>query len=439
MYKFKYFYLRALSLWFVMVGIAVNPAGGQQILDRIVAIVDDDVILESEVVQDAYFKAMQLRIDPIKQAAEFQNLKASSLENMINQKVLLIQADKDTINADPRTVENYLEQQMQNAIQQVGGEDKLEAQLGSTISKIRRTYREQIEKNLRIQMVQNQKMSNIKVSRREVENYFKTMKDSIGTLKETIDISHILIQTQAGEQSHKEAREKLQSLQQRIANGEDFGQLAKQYSEDTGSAARDGDLGMMSRGDFVREFEQAAYNLQPGEVSDIVETQFGYHIIRLIERRGDKIHAQHILITPKPSQADEKAAADKIKNIYSALLNGANFDSLVEKYSMDQSSKDRKGHLGTFEIEQLRETAKEFVYVLKNLKPGEYGEPVKTQYGFHVLRLNSREEPRELSLDKDWQRIEKMALEYRLANEFSRWLNELKENIYIEIKESSDT
>ena len=414
----------------------LSPAVSQQILDRIVAVVDDDAILESEIVQDAYLKAMQLRIDPLKQPEDFQKLKESSLESLINQKVLLIQADKDTIKAEQRNVDSYLEQQMQSVLQQVGGEDDLEEQMGSSITKIRRTYREQIEKNLRIQMVQNAKMANIKVSRREVEEFFKMNKDSIGTIQESVDISHILIQPKAGEEAHKVALEKMKSLRERIVKGEDFAQLAKDNSEDPGSAARGGDLGFMSRGDFVREFEETAFNLQPGELSDVVETQFGFHIIRLAERRGEKIHAQHILIIPKPSKVDEVAAADKIKAVYNELKNGADFTALVDKYSMDQSTKSRQGHLGVFEIDQLRETAKEFVYALKDVKVGEISEPVHTQYGFHILRLNSREDSRELSLDKDWARVEKMAHDFKMQREFKRWLDELKENVYIEIKES---
>ncbi len=414
----------------------LRPAIGQQVLDRVVAVVDDDPILESEVVQDAYLKAMQLRIDPMQQPEEFQKLKESSLESMINQKVLLIQADKDTIKAEQRNVDRYLEQQMQSVLQQVGGEDRLEEQMGSSITKIRRTYREQIEKNLRIQMVQNAKMANIKVSRREVEAFFKAKKDSIGRLQESVDISHILIQPKAGEEARKVALAKIESIRERIIKGEDFNQLAKDNSEDPGSAARGGDLGFMSRGDFVHEFEETAFNLQPGELSDVVETQFGFHIIRLVERRGEKIHAQHILIIPKPSHADEVAAAEKIKAIYNEIKNGADFLALVDKYSMDQSTKNRQGHLGVFEIDQLRETAKEFVYALKDVPVGGYSEPVHTQYGFHVLKLNAREEPRELTLEKDWARIEKMALDYKMQKEFKKWLNELKENVYIEIKES---
>jgi peptidyl-prolyl cis-trans isomerase SurA len=164
----------------VLILLSTWLAYGQNLLDKIVAIVDDDIILYSEVTQSAYLMAMQLGIDPQKAPDRFQKLEQQTLENLINQKLLLIQAEKDTIEANEREVDNYLEQQMASVIQQLGGEDKVEEYFGTTMSRIRRNYREDIEKNLRIQTVQQQKFANVKVTRREVEEFFKTHRDSIG-------------------------------------------------------------------------------------------------------------------------------------------------------------------------------------------------------------------------------------------------------------------
>ncbi len=410
------------------------PLLAQQILDQVLAIVDDDIVLESEVIQAAYLLAMQLRVDPMKSPKEFERLKKETLENLINQKILLVQAEKDTIKADEEQVERYLQQQMQNIVQQLGGEDKVEEYFGAPIAKIRRNYREEIEKNLRIREVQNKKFQNLKIGRKEVEKFFLAYKDSIGNLKETVDISHILITPKPGEKAKKEAYNRISELRKRIINGEDFAQIAKTYSEDPGSAAKGGDLGLMTRGDFVRDFEEVAFALKINEISDIVQTQFGYHIIQLLERRGDKIRARHILITIKPQMEDEKAAADSIKKIYTLLQNGANFEELVEKYSEDVSSKDEKGYLGHFEIDQLRERAKEFVFAIKGVQPGQYTEPVKTSYGFHILRVEAREEARPLDLKKDYDRISRMALDHKMQQQFKKWIEELRQNIYVEIK-----
>ncbi|OGC04559.1 hypothetical protein A2V82_09310 [candidate division KSB1 bacterium RBG_16_48_16] len=425
-----FFFLGAFTI-----GIFHLSAQSQTVLDRIAAIVDDDIILESEVSQGAYQLAMQLGIDVTKNPKELQRLAAMTLENLITVKVLLIQAEKDTIEANEKQVDASLEQQMQYIAQQLGGEDKAEAYFGMPLSKIRRSFRSQIEENLRVSAVQGQKLADVSVTRREVSQFFATMKDSIGSVKEGVDISHILIRTKPGEEAKRATFEKIKNIRDRIVAGEDFAALAKEVSEDPGSAARGGELGFMARGDFVREFEEAAFNLKPEEMSDIVQSEFGYHIIQLLERRGEKINARHILISIKPTREDELAAAEKIKQIHTELLGGKSFAEMVKQYSDDESTKDADGRLGYFEINQLRETAKEFVFALEGIEAGQISEPVKTQYGFHILKVNSREKAREYSLDRDWDRIESMAVEYKKQKEFKKWLSELKKNIYIEIKQ----
>ncbi|HQG44096.1 MAG TPA: peptidylprolyl isomerase [bacterium] len=415
-----------------------SPSQAQQVLDRILAVVDDDIILESEVAQGAYLTAMQYHIDPAKSPREFARLKSETLNNLINQKILLVQADKDTVKADEQQVERYLQQQMANVIQQLGGEDKVEEYFGAPLAKVRRNYREEIERNLRIRTVQSAKMQGIKISRREVEQYYKANKDSIGPIKETIDLSHILIKAAPGEAARKAAFDKAEALRARILAGEDFATLARENSEDPGSASRGGDLGFMSRGEFVREFEEAAFKLAPGEISPVITSQFGYHIIQMIERRGEKIDTRHILIVPKPSREDEIAAADTIKAIAKKLKEGANFTELVQRYSQDESSKADKGHLGIFEIDQLRERAKEFVFAVTGLKEGDYSDPVRTQYGFHILRVDHREAARELDFTKDYDRVHQLALDHKMQQTFNAWIAQLKEDIHVEIKDQFD-
>lgn len=410
-------------------------AWSQQVLDRIVAIVDDGVILESEIVQGAYLMAMQMQIDVSKNPKEFEALKRSTLNNLVTQKLLLIQAEKDTIKAEDRQVDAYLQQQMQGIIQQLGSEQKVEEYFGSSLTKIRRNYREEIEKNLRANQVRKLKLDVIKIGRREAEDFFKAHRDSIGRIQETVDISHILVTPKAGVAAKKAAREKIGELLQRVQKGDDFAELAKEFSQDPGSGTAGGDLGFMARGELERPFEEAAFALPPGQVSDIVETRYGFHIIKLEERRGEKIRVRHILIAPKATREDEVAAADTIKSVNKRLKEGVPFEDLVRLYSEDASTSQLKGHLGTFEIDQLKERAKEFVYAIKDVKENGYSEPVRTQYGFHILRVNRREPARELSMDKDLERIQRMALEFKKQKTFESWIVDIKENVFVEIKD----
>ena len=412
----------------------ISSLFAQQTLDRIVAIVDDEIILESEVTQMAYMMSMQSGIQPQQNPEQFQQFRQQALESFVNKELLLIKAEEDTIEANEREVEQYLDQQMASVIQQAGGEDKVEASLGIPLSRLRRSYRDEIRKDLRANMVKRTMLADVSVTRREIKQFFKTMPDSAKQLQEAVDISHILIEPRTGEKARMEALEKAEDLRQQILDGANFAELAREHSDDTQSARRGGDLGFMSRDDFVRSYAEAAYNLKPGEVSKVVKSEFGYHIIKLEAKRGEKIHTRHILISVEPTRSDLVAAADTIKMIHKKLINGADFDSMVIEYSGDKSTIADKGHLGVFEIQQLEQMASEFVFALEDVEEGSYSDPVRTQYGFHILKLHSRDKSRELDLERDRDKIEQLALQHKEQQILQEWINEKKKEVYVEYK-----
>ena len=407
----------------------------QQILDQAVAIVNDDVILESEVTQGAYVLAMRLGIDPTKDPEKLSALRKEVMDNLIVQKVLLTRADEETVKVEDRQVESVLDEQMKTMVQQLGSEEKVEEYFGTPIKKLRRDYRDEIKNNLKVKNLRDQKVMGIKISRREAEEFFQTMKDSLPEYKESVDISHILLEIKPGEKAKNEALARITEILNRIKTGEDFADLAKRYSEDPGSAPKGGELGFLQRGDFMREFEEAAFALEPGQISDVVQTSLGYHIIQLIERRGEKINVRHILIRLTATEQDAQTALEEITQIHNKIVNGkADFSEMAKKYSNDQSTREEGGHLGWFEVEQLRETSKEFTQVLDTVKVGEVSEPFRTRFGYHILKLNERREGRKLSLSEDWDKIEAMALDLKRQKEFEKWVDRLKKDQYIEIK-----
>ncbi len=428
--------MKVFSILGLMI-VLVFSAQSQELLDRVVAIVDDEIILDSEVTQMAWMMSAQMGVDPARNQDQFMEMRKVAAQNLVTKELLVIQADKDTVEANEQQVDMYLEQQMQNAIQQAGGENRLEEALGMTMSQIRRMYRDDIQKELRASAVQEQKLMNVQVSRREVEKFYKEKKDSLGSMNETVDISHILVEATPGEKARLEAMEKAIQVRKQLVEGADFAELAKQVSEDPGSAARGGDLGFMARDEFVREYAEAAYNLEPDEISDIVESQFGFHIIELLDKRGEKIHTRHILIAVNPTEEDEIEAANTIKEIHKKLKQGADFNEMVLEYSDDASTREDRGHLGTYEVEQLRNMAKEFLFALEDVQEGEITDPVKTKFGFHVLRLNSRQSAREYDFEKDYERIEQMALNYKKQQVLIEWINDMKDDVYIEYKDES--
>jgi len=410
----------------------VSISAGQQLLDGIVAIIGKEIVLKSEIDQYVQSYAIQNKLNLRQNPELLQKLQKQIMEKMVEQKILLAQAEEDTVKVDDREVDKRVEQNINYMIQQVGSEEKLEESFQSPIKKIKRDLRKETIERMKIEILRRTKFQNIKISRREIEQFYKNYQDSLPQVKETVDISHILKQVKAGTTSRQNALEKIRFIQNQLNNGADFAELAKKYSQDLGTASRGGDLGFTSRGDFVKEFEVTAYSLEPGEISDIVETQFGFHIIKLAERRGEKIRTSHILVQLAPSAEDENLIVMELNNIRTQILGGASFDSMAYIYSDDENSKNDNGHLGIWEVEKLAIPA--FRQVVKFLKPGEISEPFKTDFGYHIVKLNKHQQPRALSLEKDWENIEQIALNFKIEREYKKWIDSIKMNVPIDYR-----
>ena len=264
-----------------------------------------------------------------------------------------------------------------------------------------------------------------------MEEFYKTYKDSLPPLQGTVKISHILKIVAPSEEAQQAALQKIKNIKEQLTAGASFEELAKKYSEDPGSAQRGGDLGFVGRGDFVPEYEQAAFELKDGEISDIVQSSFGYHIIKMVERRGEKIHTKHILIQTVPTKEDEIRTVNELKEIRKKLMNGADWDKMALEYSDDENVVKDHGHLGVFEIDKLVIPA--FRQVVDTLKVGEISEPFKTEFGYHIVRLDDRQDKRKLDLEHDWDRIEMYAKNYKIEKEYRKWIAELKEQVPIQI------
>ena len=426
---------RILIFLFVLTTIIMSSSiFGQQVLDKVLAIIEDEIILQSELTQFSVNYALQMNINPKLNPEKFEALQNEVLQNMITQKILLAKAIEDTIEVNEREVDRVLNEQINRMVEQLGSVEKVEEYMGTTISKIKRDFRKEVEDNLKVEQLKQMKLAKIQISRREVEEFYHSKRDSLPDFKETVDISHILLQIKPGKDAEEETRKKMEQILSRIKAGEDFGELATRYSEDPGSKNRRGELGFFKRGEFVPEFEQAAFALKPGEISDIVRSEHGFHIIQMIERRGEKINVRHILLRLITTREDEVETERRIYEIRRMLDEpGADFAELAKKYSDDATSKDQGGHLGQFTVEDLQEP--EFKRAIAFLEPGEISKPFKTRFGWHIIKLNSREEARELSIDKDWEYIEQWALNMKQQKEFQKWVDELKKETFVDIKQ----
>jgi len=408
----------------------------RQVIDRIAAVVDDEIILVSDVQSYAYFEAVNQKIDPEKDKDAYAKLEKTVLENLINQKILLAQAKLDSIKIEDSQIESALEQQIQQRVQQAGGEEALEKYLGKSLKEIKRLYRNTVKKQLLTQKIQSTRFQDIKVSRSEIENFYKTFQDSLPEVGASINISHILMEVKAGDDAFNEAQTTAQLVLDSIKRGGNFEALAKAYSSDPGSAKKGGDLGWFSRSDFVKEFAEAAVKLEPGEMSGLVKTQFGYHIIQLLEKNGDKIHTKHILIGVGTTKADKVATKEKLSKIRQDILDGKlSFENAVMQYSDDNTKKGNLGNLGWIEIATLENNmGKVFLKVAQSLKNDEISEPFETDFGFHMVRLNDQRSKRKMNLRDDWQAIENMALNQKQSKEMDKWIAEIRNKFFIDVR-----
>jgi len=408
------------------------PLKAQQLAEGIVAVVGKEIILKSEIEQYVYNYAVQNKINIQSNKQLFDDLVKQTLDRLVEQKLLLAKAEEDTLTVDDALLDDRVEQRVRYLVEQVGSESELEKVFGSPIKKIRKDTRKVLKEQLLVEQARSIKFRAMKVSRREVEQFYKQYQDSLPTLQEAVDISHILKIIKPSDEALAAAYEKSSNLLEQIKQGADFAELAEKHSDDKASARRGGDLGLINRGDFVTEFETAAFNLRDGELSDIVQTQFGFHIIKMIERRGEKIRTRHILIQVLPTENDEERVISELQELRNRALNNESFSDLALEFSDDENVQKDKGHLGTFETEKL--IIPEFKTIVKNLKSGDISEPFKTEFGYHIVLLDDRLSERRISLENDWAKIEEISLNFKMEKEYKSWIEELKRNVPIDIR-----
>ena len=425
--------LRSLAVTAVLLCLAA-PLAAQQPIDRIAAVVGNEIILASDLNTVLMQWSIQNQTNIFQNPEQMKLMSKDILEQMVTEKLLLIKAKEDTITADPERVDQYLDQQIGTFIQQVGSSEKLEEYYGMPLAQIKKELRKQIENRFVIDRLRQTRFSGTKITRREVENFYKQYADSLPKMEATVNISHILLQVKPNPSSADAAYARILEVQKQLENGADFTYLAKQYSEDPSAATNNGDLGWVNRGDFVPEFETAAYALEnAGDISDIVQTQFGFHIIQLVERQGDKIHVRHILIQLQPTEDDARRVVERLQEIRRKILAGeATFEEMALENSDDPNVKQDKGNLGDFAVGNFQ--VKAFEEAVNQLNVGEISQPFKTDFGYHILKLNQRKEAHPLSLEKDWDQVEQYAVDFKNRQKFDKWLKELRAEIPIDIK-----
>lgn len=403
----------------------------QEVIEEIVAVVGDEVILKSELDYQVNFESIQRGLNP-----NNPEIRKMILEAMVGQKLLYAQSILDSIVITEQEIDQQLDYQLNYFINQYGSRERVETAYGMSIDRIKREMRSDTRKQMMAERVKQQKFGNVEVSDREVREFYKEYKDSLGLIPEKFDISHIFINPKASEKVKKSAFKLASSLLDSLKNGKDFAELAKKYSDDPGSKNQGGDLGTVKRGVFYPEFEAAAFSLKSGEISSVVESPVGFHIIQLIERKGEAIHTRHILIKIKNDSDSDLKVIELLTEIRDSIIQGKNtFEYFAAKYSDDKETAKFGGNLGSFETGQLDKTLLDQVY---KLKEGEIGFPKRlvvdgTNYGFHIVKLNKRIPEHIANLEQDYDEIKRLAQFQKREKKYQEFLEELKNNIYWKI------
>ncbi|MFP4023270.1 MAG: peptidylprolyl isomerase [Thiohalospira sp.] len=436
------FMLKRLLIFTILIVSFLNlSAQKQYVADRIIANVGDKIILQSDIEN----QVIQLMAQGYQGKTD---MKCEVFEELLIQKMLLIQAELDSIQIGVNQIESELDQRLNYFIRQIGSQEKLEEFYKKSMIEIKEDFRPLIREQMLTQMMQSNLVQDIVVSPKEVEKFYKNMpKDSIPMVNTQYQINQIAVYPPENEKSRAEAREKLLDIRQRIIDGERFSTLAVLYSEDPGSARKGGELGFRTRDELDPEFAKAAFRLtDDGGVSRIVESEYGFHIIQLIAKQGSQVNVRHILIIPKVDIEQKVAAKNKLDSITDLIRNDSlTFTQAALRFSEDEQSRLNDGLMVNPKNSSLKFNLDELprgeYNIVKDLKPGEISEPFETvddkgKPVFKVVKIDKKIEAHKANLKDDYEMIEEIAEMEKKQKKFENWLEERKKKTYIHIDDS---
>lgn len=436
--------LKYLIKYFLLVLFSTNAiAQSGNIIDEIISTVGDEVILQSDVETQYYQYLAQGNYADLK-------IKCVILDQLLLDKLMLHQARVDSVEVTNKRVDDELNRRMAYFIGQVGSEKKLEEFYGKSILELKDEFRSLIKDQLLIQAMQAEIAGNITVTPSEVKSFYNAISpDSLPLINAELEYLQIVKNVEVNESQKEQAKLRLQEFKDRITKGEDFGTLAVLYSDDVSSAKTSGEIGFTKKGDLVPEYEAAALSLKPGEVSDIVETKFGYHIIQLIERRGVELNTRHILVRPKVTTEDQQAAIIELDSIAEAINSGKiDFAKAAMERSDDEETRLNGGKVVNqatgstkFQTDEIDPT---MFFQLDKLDVGEISKPVliTTATGdpsYRIVKLVTRTKPHKANLVEDYQRIQEAALNEKKNNAMQEWVQSKRRSTYVQISDTYKT
>ncbi len=432
--------LKNISLLIFIFHFTISTTQAQQIVEGVVAVVGDKAIFKSEIEQ----QYLQLK----KIENQSKNIKCDILNDLIFQKLLSHHAELDSLEVTDDEVNDAINQRIEYFISQIGSEKKMEQYFDKSISQIKDEFQSIFREQRLSQKMENKITSNLNVTPQDVLKFYnKIHKDSLPIFAEEIYLSQLVVFPKIDKLERDRIISKLNILKQRINNGEDFSFLASLYSDDTGSSKNGGDLGFVRKGVLVPEFESVAFRLQDEELSDIIETKFGFHLIQMISRRGQEFNVRHILLKPNISPKSIENAKVKLDSIVNLmLLDSVSFDQLAIKYSEDDSRNNggrivnKQTGSSSFVLDELEFSISS---TINGLKENEYSKPTiftsdDGRKACRVIYIDRIIEEHKANLKEDYDRIQSVALQEKKVRVLNNWKKDKLNETYIDIKVDYD-
>lgn len=411
-----------------------------QVIDRIVAEVGYNVIMQS----DIEMEYLQMRE---KMGLHHDSIKCFILRQKIMDNILLTKAQIDSVVVQEERVDYELEKRIKYfAAQFNGGEKAMEEYYNKTIAQIKSDNRDKIRNTMLIEEMRNKSLKDVKVSPTDIKKLFQEYtQDSLPYYSAEVELAQMIIEPKVSKEARQIALEKIQDIRRRIIEGQDFNTMALIYSEDKGSAAKGGELGFFSRGDMVPEFEAASFKLKPDSISKIIETKYGYHILKLIDRKGERINVRHILVRPQVFKADIQKARELMDSIIWEVKQGKiTFEDAAKKYSDDERTKSNGGFItesrtGNYRV-PVDELDKEIYFRIESLNGGDISEPElitipgpEREQAWRVFYLKSEMPPHRANLKDDYQRFQVMAMQQKQNKALQDYINRSRKEVYIKV------
>lgn len=413
------------------------------VIDEVVWVVGDEAILKSEVEEErlrAQYEGYKFDGDPY----------CVIPEQLAIQKLFLHQAVIDSVEVSDSEVIQQVESTISNYIRSVGTKEKLEEYFGKSMTQIREAMRENVREGMTVQRMREQLAGDIKVTPAEVRQYFSRLpEDSVPFIPTQVEVQIITLEPKIPAEEIERVKAQLREYTERINSGEaQFSTLALLYSEDPGSARRGGELDFMGRGQLMPEFANVAFNLtDPKKVSKIVQTDYGYHIIQLIEKRGDRVNCRHILLKPKIADEDRQVALNRLDSIADDIRNEKfSFDQAATYISQDKDTRNNHGLMpnpydGTskFEMQQLPQDVAKAVdqlHVGEISRPFVYTNESNGKEVCAIVKLRSKVNGHKANIRDDYQQLKEMYINKLKEEKLEKWIIEKQKTTYVRINEN---